>query len=166
MPFSEYFLNKVHGSQLFQSASACVIYNFGKVHLLAEHDCKVRPMGEVVISDVTNLEDDLSGLSRKLHISTLQSSGSMNLAVTLPDQIFDSFKSIPYPYPIPGLEHPPATSGNLRFSGYNFSNMQAMHWDSHAHNTSHSQFSVETTGNIAAQAVQARAADELIPNDE
>lgn len=58
---------------------------------------------------VTNPEEDLLELLRRLHGSTWQSNDGMDFFVVLAVQIFNLFKPVPHLYAISGLESPAAT---------------------------------------------------------
>lgn len=79
---------------------------------------------------------------------------------------FDSLKSVPYPYLIPGQERRPTTSGESVIAEYYVLDTQVMCLDNHANSPSHCQSSLEITRGRIAQESQARAADEWIPADE
>lgn len=77
----------------------------------------------------------------------------MDLGLVSAVQVFDSFKSVPCPYPIPGLEDPTAALSEFVLAGYYEFDSQSRCSDSH----SYSQFSVETTSCTKAPS---RAVDE------
>lgn len=82
------------------------------------HDNKVQPMGEAAIADITYPEDDSSRPPSSLNGSRLKGSDVMDLVVVCVVQISVSFKSIPYPYHIPALEHSSTTLGESMFALY------------------------------------------------
>lgn len=73
----------------------------------------------------------------------MQRSDRMEPVVIFVVQNFDSFKSVPYHYPILGPEHAPSTLGELVSAGYDVWDTQATRSDSHDHSTSHGQSSTE-----------------------
>lgn len=81
MIFSESFFSKVPGSEVGESSSACRVQKLGNVHLFKQHDGKSQPVREEVIADVTNPEEDSSGLPCGLYKSTLQSGDGLDLVV-------------------------------------------------------------------------------------
>lgn len=84
----------------------------------------------------------------------------MNFVVARPLQVFDRFKSVPYPYSILGPEHPVGTLGESMFAGYYVWDVQAMWSATHTLNLSHSHSILQTTG--GGQATQPSAVDERI----
>lgn len=125
------------------------------MHVLEEHDSKVKPVGEVDIADTINTEDDKSGLSGSLYGSTLQSSGVMDIVVVLAVQRFDRFKPVPYLYPVPGLELFKETLGELMLTRYYTWDRQVMLVEVHARSTYHSQQSVQSAGGTTPSACAA-----------
>lgn len=89
----------------------------GKVHPFADHDGEFQPVVQEVIAFSTNLEDDLSGLPRRMHGPTLQSSDKVDLVVVRSVQMFNSFKSVSHTYPVPGPKHSAPTLGEFMFAG-------------------------------------------------
>lgn len=117
----------------------------------------MEPVRELVIADATNLKEDPCGLCRRLHGSTLKRREGMDLIGVHALQIFDSFKSVLYPYPIPGPEHRSTTLGESMLEGYYFWDAQAMHVNRFDYSFYPSRSSLEITSGTT---VQVRTVDE------
>lgn len=70
----------------------------GKIHLFAEHDCKVQSVGEVVIADAASPDNDLSGPLHRPPGSALQRADGIDIVFIRPAQIFESFEQLPYSF--------------------------------------------------------------------
>lgn len=108
-------------------------------------------------------EDVPSWLPHKLCFLRFQNSTRTDLAVARTIQGFDWFKSVPYPFFNPGLEHPPPSLFSLMYARYYFSGQQAMHLKYHVHSPSPKQPIVEASGSMTGQKAQACAEDESNP---
>lgn len=96
----------------------------------------------------------------------MHNSHGMDLVVVFAVHISDSLKSFPYPYPIPGLQHPCTTLGELMFAGYYLWDMKAMGLDHHAYSSFHSQTREKNTSCVTVQAAVPHAVNESIPLDD
>lgn len=122
----------------------------GKGQQFSKHDSKVHPVGEAFIVDNTKREEDLYGLPSSLHRSPMHFGDEMNLVVIPAVQVFDSFKSLPYPNPNVELENPFSTLVGLMSAAYYVWDMQVMCLDSHGHVPFCSHSSIEISG-VASQ---------------
>lgn len=86
----------------------------------------------------------------------------MDLIVVSAVQTFDSFSSVPYPYPIPSAKYTPTTLGEYMFAGYFVWDADAKHAHIHVHIPSVMHSRVAITSSATAQV---RTADESILGD-
>lgn len=154
------------GTQVGQPDSTRKIETFDKVQVIAEHDGKGQALGEAVIAGVSHCNENPSILFCSLRSCTFQSDGVMDIAATRAVQNSESFKSVPYRYPIFGLQNLTATLGEFIFPWYYGWDTQGRQSDSYAHSPCHIESSVEITWDKVDQAGQAHGVAELNPVDE